>query len=378
MSGAIENNSSRSSGSVTTKGSGITLSTGDPTVSTNPASLGTMFVNTTSGEAYVCTDITAGSNVWTNMGDGTGDIEPWYMITSTTSFFVLMGYNSVATANIARIDRFALASDGNATDWGDTFSPARVPGTSQSATHGYAHGGYHDSNGDTNVIQKFAKSSASDATDVANLTFAGRYLNGMSGVGYGYLGGGYPPAAGITTIQKYAHTSDADATNIGTLANTDYGKRGNQSETYGYMFGGVRSSSHMDDIDKIAFSNDSYSANVASLVSGVTMSSTATADGYVLLAGAYSASHDHKIDKFATASDNDSVATGGTLNVPKTGDACGGSSTTHGYIAGGYASGEVSHNGVEKYSLNISSGTSTDVGDLHTGLSHFAGQGCQY
>jgi len=76
MSGAIENNSSRSSGSVTTKGSGITLSTGDPTVSTNPASLGTMFVNTTSGETYVCTDITAGSNVWKNIGDGTGNIEP--------------------------------------------------------------------------------------------------------------------------------------------------------------------------------------------------------------------------------------------------------------------------------------------------------------
>ena len=77
MSGTIEGNSSRSSGSVTAKGSGITTSSGDPTVSTNPSSLGTMFVNTTSGETYVCSDITAGANVWKNVGDGTGDIKPW-------------------------------------------------------------------------------------------------------------------------------------------------------------------------------------------------------------------------------------------------------------------------------------------------------------
>ena len=76
MSGTIEGNSSRSSGSITAKGSGITLSSGDPTTSTNPSSLGAMFVNTTSGETYVCTDITAGSNVWKNVGDGTGNIAP--------------------------------------------------------------------------------------------------------------------------------------------------------------------------------------------------------------------------------------------------------------------------------------------------------------
>ena len=74
MSGIIEGNSSRSSGSITAKGSGITTSSSDPTVSTNPESVGTMFVNTTSGEVYICTDITAGSNVWKNVGDGTGNI----------------------------------------------------------------------------------------------------------------------------------------------------------------------------------------------------------------------------------------------------------------------------------------------------------------
>ena len=46
---------------------GPVQSTSDPTVSSNKA-LGTQWINKTSGEVYVCTDATAGENVWTNVG----------------------------------------------------------------------------------------------------------------------------------------------------------------------------------------------------------------------------------------------------------------------------------------------------------------------
>ena len=50
----------------------ITKSSSDPTVSTNPAGgVGTVYLNTTSGEMWCLTDATAGANVWTNIGDGT-------------------------------------------------------------------------------------------------------------------------------------------------------------------------------------------------------------------------------------------------------------------------------------------------------------------
>ena len=53
----------------------ITKSSSDPTVSTNPAGgVGTVFLNTTSGEMYSCTDATAGANVWVNTGEGSGNI----------------------------------------------------------------------------------------------------------------------------------------------------------------------------------------------------------------------------------------------------------------------------------------------------------------
>ena len=53
-----------------------TVSASDPTVSSNPSAVGHLWVNSTSGEQYVCTDATAGVNVWTNTGGGSGNITP--------------------------------------------------------------------------------------------------------------------------------------------------------------------------------------------------------------------------------------------------------------------------------------------------------------
>ena len=55
----------------------FTTSTSDPLITTNPAAgVGSLWYNKTSGEMYVCTDATAGENVWTNVGAGTGDVAP--------------------------------------------------------------------------------------------------------------------------------------------------------------------------------------------------------------------------------------------------------------------------------------------------------------
>ena len=64
MSGITADNVERSSGLIKAASVGPSTSSSDPTVSTNPSSVGTRIVNTTSGEVFVCTDITAGENVW--------------------------------------------------------------------------------------------------------------------------------------------------------------------------------------------------------------------------------------------------------------------------------------------------------------------------
>ena len=50
-------------------------SASDPTKTSNKAA-GTEWLNTTSGEMYVCTNATTDSNIWTNVGDGSGNVEP--------------------------------------------------------------------------------------------------------------------------------------------------------------------------------------------------------------------------------------------------------------------------------------------------------------
>jgi hypothetical protein len=51
-----------------------TTATTDPLITSN-LSVGHFWINSTSGEAYVCTDATTDDNVWTNIGGGSGDIK---------------------------------------------------------------------------------------------------------------------------------------------------------------------------------------------------------------------------------------------------------------------------------------------------------------
>ena len=44
----------------------------DPTLSTNPSGVGIKYKNTTDGEIFICTDATAGANVWINVGEDLG------------------------------------------------------------------------------------------------------------------------------------------------------------------------------------------------------------------------------------------------------------------------------------------------------------------
>ena len=65
MSGKTSDNLGRSSGLVKAAATGAPdTGSSNPTVSTNPDTLGDRFINTTSGELFVCTDVTAGDNVW--------------------------------------------------------------------------------------------------------------------------------------------------------------------------------------------------------------------------------------------------------------------------------------------------------------------------
>ena len=70
-------------GQTTDNFSTLTVSADKPTVSTNPSATGYVWIDKTRGEMYVCTTSTAGSNVWKNMGDGTGGINDSQYLAAT-------------------------------------------------------------------------------------------------------------------------------------------------------------------------------------------------------------------------------------------------------------------------------------------------------
>ena len=155
----------------------------DPTISTNPTNgVGTKYKNTTSGEMYICTDATAGANVWTNVGEGTGDIVPW-LFGGTIRGFAAGNESS----NV--IDSFSFASDGNATDHGDLTVARSTKAGHSSSTHGYVSSGSASAASDK-TIDKFTFASTGNATDVGDLTQIMTNSTGQSSQTHGFTSGG--------------------------------------------------------------------------------------------------------------------------------------------------------------------------------------------
>ena len=163
----------------------VTKSSNDPTISTNPANgQGTLWANTITGQMYVCTDATAGENVWTNIGGGEGNVNnnfP-YTLGGTQHGYSAGGLKHAPANTISDIiDRFAFASSANATDVGNLSKCRRYQGSSSSATHGYSMGGEADASHTTNAasrtnkVDKFQFAATANATDVGDLT-VGRWV----------------------------------------------------------------------------------------------------------------------------------------------------------------------------------------------------------
>ncbi len=68
----------------------------DPATNTN-GSVGDVWLNTTSGQMYALTDATTNANVWTNIGDGSGTINPLYAI----QYVVIAGGGGGGTTTVS-------------------------------------------------------------------------------------------------------------------------------------------------------------------------------------------------------------------------------------------------------------------------------------
>ena len=221
-----------------------------------------------------------------------------------------------------KIQKFPFAASASATDVANLAVGVYQIAGQSSSTHGYASGGLNPGNptgptgGNQNIIQKFAFSSTSDATDIGDLTYARRPGNsGQSSSTHGYTAGGVGPAI-TDTIDKFSFTTDGNATDVGNTTLARQESTGQSSDTHGYASGG-----HPYDrstiIDKFSFSTDGDATDVGDLSVGRRElgSSSSTTEGYS--SGGFmnnpTTQKTNVIDKFPFASDANATDVGDLL-----------------------------------------------------------------
>ena len=341
-------------GSQLTNISTSTKSSSNPTIATNPSGgVGTEWHNTSTGNMYICTDATAGANVWKNVGVGSGHVGAYKFQGDTYAWRIGGGTGGI------RIERYPFASQTNATDVGAclAYGSLSCVGGAKSKTHGFRVGG--DSTGSTPIDKFVFTSGTPTVTDHGDLA-TGVYGAACAGNGdYIWKAGGYASGGLIDDIEKFATATDSNATKTGDL-NTGvvYLAGGQSSETNGYMAGGHTGNygPSSSPIRKWSFAQDGNSTSTASLYQNqsYTSSNSSTTHGYAH--GGYPGIN--VIQKFTFAADNNATDVG---DLVVAGDYCiGSSSNTHGYCAGNRNSPQ---NTIERYSFSAD-GNSTDWADL--------------
>ena len=331
----------------------VTSST-DPLYTTNPAGgVGTIHMNTTTGQLYICTDATTDLNVWTNVGGGSGDVAPWVYQGESDGYtgggsagndkmITKFSFASNTTATLhgefltqrkegsspglssptegfalnngtTGIEKFAFAGSGvTASTHGDLATQLNASSASNNETHGYVTGGYVAPS-QTNVINKFAFSSNTTADDHGDITL-GKYAHtGQSSATHGYASGGNIINGSGThvmqdTIYKFAFSSNITATDIGDLTTVRKGAAGQSSATHGYTSGGIDPNAFSTIIDKFSFSTDGNATDVGDLTVGrhYCAGCSSTTHGFTSN-GNESGGYSNVIDKFSFSSDGNAT-----------------------------------------------------------------------
>ena len=352
---------------------GPTASTSDPTISTNPT-LGSKWINKTSGEVYICTDATAGANVWTNVGDGLGNISPWGRPWGGTAYgYQAGGYVVGGPLNV--INKYSFTSDGNATDVGDLTWATDGNACHSSTTYGYAATGDHPV---TTNINKWSFASDGNAVAYGGAVVAGGWgTSGSYSTTHGYTWGRNNSGPYHNLIDKFSFETEANATDVGDMSVAGSYHAAASTETYGYCMGGGPGT-HDNVIDRVSFTTDGNATDVGDLLTNNASSSGHQSETHGYTTGGWTypgGSTGNVIQKFAFGSSSNSTDVGDLTAVSQ--DGSGSSSTTYGYHACGGVGGPGSTyvNTIHKFSTS-SNANATDVGNMTVSVKYTGG--CQY
>ena len=331
-------------GSALTGISGMTKTTSDPALNTNPSTgVGTCWVNKSSGEMFILTDATAGENVWYNVGSDNADVGKVFggRGLGTVFGYTAGGYTAGGTPNHKdTVDKFSIPNpSGTATDHANLTNGQSAPTGCCSQTNGYIIGGlvkgYGPSIPDTDYwtkIQKYnfaAANTVSQPGDIATGTYGAA---GCSSSTNGYVAGGVAVTAATTRIERFLFNSETSVTGGGNLVVARrISNCGHSSETHGYASTGE--SPTADHIDKFSFTSDSSATDQGNLTVARYSSAGISSDTHGYVAGG-NGPLTNTIDRFAFASAGNATDVG-DLSEAKA--SCAGvSGSTKGYVSGAY------------------------------------------
>ena len=209
----------------------ITKSSSEPTATTNPSSgVGTLWLRTTTGEMYCCTNSTTNDNIWTNIGDGTG-LQPETFPVATGGTITTDGSYKVHTFNSS--GTFAVSSIGTIRD----VEYLAIAGGGGGENGGGGAGGYLTATGLSITAQSYsvtvgaggARDSAGANSIFSSITATG----GGQGGNYSDAGstGGSGGGGGWNTLNVVMSGGSA-------TASPSQGNAGGNSSGTGYANGG--------------------------------------------------------------------------------------------------------------------------------------------
>ncbi len=337
----------------------ITKSASDPVVTTNPSGgVGSLWLNTADGEMFVCTDATTDANVWTNVGPGEGDIEPWSFTSGATVAVYHLGGTTGPAAGLTENSKITVSSDTAVNGISNLAVGANDPAGSCSQTHGYAAG--RMAGAPASIVERIAYSNDTVVVDVGDLVTKAFYSgSGGSSQTHGYVLQ-TRHAANPDLSQKYTFASSITASNIiasprGNSPDSErYDFTAASSDLHLYVAGGYHNQSapsvSIDSINRMAIASEtSYSehGNLQRGRAGQDTSSSTPTDGY--LHGGYTydtGGNVAQIDKWSFAS-NVTATDIGDLQTAGNGRASS-ASTTHGYSMHGGGDGPA-HTSADKF-----------------------------
>jgi hypothetical protein len=325
-----------------------------PVITTNPSSVGSTWINSTSGEIFVATDITSNENVW--QGTAGNTVEPGPTFTGTRGVFG----GGAGPSNV--IDYITISTTGNATDFGDLSAGRYDLAACSNGSRGIFGGGYV-SNG-SNIIDYITISTTGNATDFGNLTVSRWGLAASSNELRGIFGGGESPST--DTIDYITIATTGNAIDFGNLTSARRYPAGCSNGVRGLFGGGNGSGGNVDTIDYVTISTTGNATDFGDLTSTVYNQGATSNDTRGLFAGGYTTATDNKIDYVTIATTGNAADFGDLTQARRYLGAC--SDGTKAVFGGG-----VSTTNIMDYVTIATLANAADFGDLTVARGQLAG-----